>query len=83
MSIVLAFAMNDNPPRWAPDDTAKLEAAVEVLRRRHELGIDPPDGRRDIWNALGALWPVLAVASDDPVYAQRHPAEIDPADLPF
>jgi len=83
MSIALAFGDDGMPPRWNPEEAAKLEAAVEVLQRRHDLSADRPDELRYIWHAIGALWPVLSAASDDPRYAQEHPAEVAPEDLPF
>ena len=83
MSIALTFGDEAVPPHWNAEDAAKLEAAVDVLQRRHALGVDGPHEIRFIWHAIGALWPVLEAASDDPRYMQRHPAEVEPHDLPF
>jgi len=47
MSINLIFdaeALGKAPP-WDPADAAKLEAALEVLQRRHGLDVDWPTER--------------------------------------
>jgi hypothetical protein len=83
MSIQLMFEIDGKPPAWRPDEAAKLEAAFDILRRRHDLDVDRPTERRHIRHAIDALWPVLAAASDDPRYQQALAAEVDPDDVPF
>lgn len=83
MTIALMLEVDGKPPRWSRQDAAKLEAALEVLQRRFGLDIDRPTERHDIRHAVGALWSVLAAASDDPKYTEEHPAEVDREDLPL
>ncbi|HEX2890448.1 hypothetical protein [Vineibacter terrae] len=83
MSIQLMFEIDGRPPAWQTDEAARLEAVVDILQRRYDLDIDRPGERCDIRQAIEALRPVLAAASDDPRRQWAHAANPDPDDVPF